>query len=377
LISDYARLLVWPARLSAFHVFHASKSLAEPKVLAGVAILVIYAAVWQMVWKRSAPAGFALLWTGITLAPVLNARWMAANVLTERYLYLPSVGFCWFAAWVGVTLWQHLASKASLKGLVTASGLCVLLTLCAAGAVHAYHRNRVWADDVTLYTRTLASDPDSFVMHLNLGVCFYVQRQPALAEREYKKGLELKPDSVNLLNALGVLYLDQGRYAEAAALFEKAIGLRPLWGDAHFNYARVLETQGDHAGAVAEYRVAVDVAPMNAEAHRFYAESLLRSGDIAQAEAQFETAKELGASWESLRELIDLYLETGRTESAENALRQLLEDFPFDAQGHLTLAGILESSGRIVEAQKEYFAVLAADPQNAEAKAALARIRKF
>jgi hypothetical protein len=50
-------------------------------------------------WRRQRLVSFGLLWFFLNIAPVLNARLLGANVFTERYLYLPSLGFCWIAAW--------------------------------------------------------------------------------------------------------------------------------------------------------------------------------------------------------------------------------------------------------------------------------------
>ena len=102
-IGKYAARLVWPAPLVAFYPFHKSISFLDAWVLLGAAVLIAGAAFSVYQWRRSRMYVFALLWTFLTLAPVLNVHWMAAIVFAERYLYLPSVGFCWLAA--GAILW--------------------------------------------------------------------------------------------------------------------------------------------------------------------------------------------------------------------------------------------------------------------------------
>ncbi len=53
------------------------------------AILLLFA----LLWKRQHLLSFGLIWFFLNIAPVLNSRWLGPNVFTERYLYLPSVGF--------------------------------------------------------------------------------------------------------------------------------------------------------------------------------------------------------------------------------------------------------------------------------------------
>src|SRR5258708_32031549 len=90
LIASYTQLLFCPTRLSAFHTFHASQSLGEPAVLAGIATVFGCLLFLAYFYKKQPQLAFCVVWIGLTLGPVLNVRWMAANVLTERYLYLPS-----------------------------------------------------------------------------------------------------------------------------------------------------------------------------------------------------------------------------------------------------------------------------------------------
>ena len=81
LIGGYIWKLLWPAHLMAFYVFHESNSIRDPRVLGGIAGLVLCAGFFVWLWRHARPMSFALIWMGATLAPVLNARWMPAQVL--------------------------------------------------------------------------------------------------------------------------------------------------------------------------------------------------------------------------------------------------------------------------------------------------------
>jgi len=376
LIAEYTRLLVWPAHLSAFHAFHPSNSLGEPRVLAGIAIFAATIVAILKLQAKSPPAAFATLWIGVLLGPVLNARWMASNVLTERYLYLPSVGFSWLVGWCAVQAWDGLARlRTPLRGL-----RFVVATLIAAaaalGSARTISRNTDWRNDLTLYTRTLETDPDAHVIRSNLGGVYFDLGQAQRAGREWEIALAGKPDNVVTMNALGMLYTQQGRYAKAHAMFQRAIAAKPLWGPAHYNYGLLLQKTGDTSRALDEFRSAVQLSPLDATARRRYGEALLATGKLDEAEAQLKSAVDLEPSLESLQSLAHAYLQAEKHAQAEMVLRRTVKEFPFDSTAHLELARLLEMAQHFNEAKKEYLAGLTTDASNAEAKAAIKRIEQ-
>src|SRR5215469_808996 len=376
LVGEYARLMSWPTRLSAFHVFHASNSLAESRVVWGLGVVVVCGVLALLLQKRSPVASFCIVWAAITLAPVLNARWMAANVLTERYLYLPSVGICWLAGWAAKRIWDWAGAKGQRRTGLRVATVTAGVALLALGTAKTWARNNVWNNDRVLYTETLKTDPDSFVMHMNLGVSYFDTDSKA-SEKEFLRALELRPNSPNALNGLGCVYMEQDRYAEAAATLKRAIAEKPTWTDPHFNYGRLLKKTGRNDAALSEFQKAVEMGPANATARLYLAEELEERGRIGEAEAQYRESIELSpsASLKAQQNLTDLLLKSGRDEEAITMMERMAVDYPFDSTTHLKLARSYEKQGRIREAERDYQRTLETDPANAEAKEALRRLR--
>lgn len=375
LVARYTQLLLWPSKLSAFHVFHASTSIAEGPVLVGLAIVLLTIVMISLCVKKYPDLAFSFVWIGFMLAPVLNSRWMASNVLAERYLYLPSVGFCWISAWCAKRIWETLGKDSTWRLPLKLAFSTALAAIFMLGATKTIARNRDWSDDVTLYTETIRTDPNSYVMHLNLGTAYYERRNFAGAEKEYKQALILKPDSVNVLNALGCLYMELGDADKSNYMFQKAIELKPAWSDPHFNYGRLLQKAGNRAEALAQFRKAVEVGPLNSSARLYFAQALESANDTRSAEEEYRKSLDLSPSPEAAKGLIGILLNSGRMAEAESRMHDLVNKYPYDGEMHLKLGKLLEAQGRKQEALKEYLAAQETDASNPEIKSAIERLR--
>lgn len=372
LVGQYLGKLLWPAQLCAFYVFRRSTSLLDPRVLAGLAALIILGAIFLALWRRARTASFGLLWLFVTLAPVLNPRYLAANVFTERYLYLPSVGFCWLLAWGWVRLWDSSAVRWPRWRNALVGALGLVMALYAARVVT---RNRDWRDDVLLYTRTLAVSPNAYHIRNNLGTVYWDQGKVQAAEREWQEALKLAPRHAIILNNLGLALTKQKRYTEALEYFQRAMRLKPNYTLPHVNLGIAYEEMGEHAKAELQFRAAVALSPLNTEARNKLGKLYFDTGRLAEAEEQFRRSVESKPNWTAYSSLGDIYLRWQNPTRAEQAFRQALALDPFDSHAHFSLGGICAADGRTREAIREYQAGLETDPRNAEAHAALEKLR--
>jgi protein O-mannosyl-transferase len=375
LIGQYAGKLLWPARLGAFYVFHPSTNLLQPHVLAGLAALVALSALF-LVLGRSRDhsvrlAGFGLIWFLATLAPVLNAHWMAANVFAERYLYLPSLGFCWLAGCGLSKLWELTAQHPARRRVfaLACAGLGVL------GALRIVARNREWRNDVTLYTHTLALAPDAYPILNNLGTVYWLDGSVNEAEMVWKRALALAPENAIVLNNLGLVADKKQQYEQATAFFRRAMALKPNYTDPHLDLGITYREMGLPGPAELQLRAAVALSPLSYRARNELGELLLSQGRWGEAEAQFRASVECEPNARADDFLGQLYLRRNAGSQAEHAFEAALTLNAFDSQAHLGLGRLFAAAGRGSEALRQYQAGLEADPRNAEARAALRKLQ--
>lgn len=372
----YVWKMVWPVHLIAYYPFHKSVSLFQPGVLVGVAVLILCVWGFAILWKRSHAISFGMVWFFLNIAPVLNSRWLGPNVFTERYLYLPSVGFCWVLAWGILKIWNPVVGarhgvplQRQRMALIVALGLTGILAF-----VRIVTRNRDWRDDETYYLVTLAAVPEAESLRMNLGAVYWNHMQPDAAEREWKRALVVAPDFAPLLNNLGLVAVRNKRNDQAIAYFQRAMRLRPNYTDAHLNLGLVYESMGNLPEAEAQLRDAAALAPLSVQTRNELGSFYLAAGRLPEAAAQFQASVANipnSGAFDCLAEIAD---RQGRLEAAQTDYRRAIALNDLDFRAHFGLAGIFAATGRTGDAAAEYRAGLRVDPLNHQAQAALARL---
>jgi tetratricopeptide (TPR) repeat protein len=370
LVGQYVAKLFYPYPLLASYVFRKSVALSDPRVLAGIGVSVLAVALFIYLWKRARNYSFAVVWIALTLVPVLNARWMATNVFTERYLYLPSVGFCALLAGGLVYLFRRFAHIGASQW-ISATAVIVLFAL-AAGEIVA--RNRDWHDDFALVSRTLAVEPHASSMRSDLGVMDWNAHRPADAEREWRLALADKPDNAVALSNLGMAMLEKKRYEEAEGYLQQAIALRPRFAAPHIHLAGVYAAEGATARAEAEFRRAVEIYPLSTQARNALGKFYFDAGNLAESKVQYQASVESMPNSEAWDALGDIYLREGTPGKAEEAWRAAVQLSPYDGHAHVSLGNVYFTSGREAEAEKEYRIVFLLDPNNADALRGLRKL---
>jgi Flp pilus assembly protein TadD len=370
LVGRYLGKLLWPVRLSAFYIFHPSTHLLDGAVVAGAGAFVCCAVVFAVLWRHARPATFGFLWLFVALAPVLNPAWLGAYVFTERYLYLPSVGFCLVAGWAGAALWAREKSTFGRTAVLAAA--CVLAALCALRIVT---RIPVWRDDTTLLTRAVAEAPQDYTLHEGLGLAYWIRGNSDAAEREWRAALRLEPKDAQIVYELGIIYAQQRRLDEARVLLESSVEMDPGDSDAHLNLGAVYAETGKTDLAEEQFRAAIALTPLNFNSHNVLGKLYFDSGRLKEAEEQFRESLECEPNLAAYDYLGYVYERRGDSTRAEKAFKAALAFNGADSHAHFNLGLIYAASGRNAEAAGEFQAALAADPGNPEILSALERVR--
>ena len=340
LVGQYLGKLMWPAILHGFYLFQKSTTLWDMRVGLGLLACLISLGVFLILRKRS-PASFGVVWIFLTLAPVLNAKWLGTNVFTERYEYLPSVGFSWVAS---VAVLYLLSTPLLQIPLIRNIVYGAVVGVALLSSYRIITRSPDWRDNLVFYSRTVAAlpnTPDGNELRLNLAVERWKQGDLIGAEKDLRLMLKIEPDRVNALNNIGAILLEEGRVSEALAILSRAVKLNPAFASARANLGVAYMRSDMLEAAEAELHAAITAEPKNERAYLNLAQVYARRGELGPAERAFHHALSLA---------------------------------PGDGSLRLYVASFYEGEGRKSDAVREYRAVLEADPSNSAARTALERL---
>ncbi len=275
-VATYLRLLLLPVGQNLFWDYPLSHSLAEPAVIAaGVLHAALLGLAAWLAWsaRRADPArrlvAFGVCWFYGALS-VESGAVVIVDVIFEHRVYYPSAGFFLAAATAGALAARQLSAR--WPGAPrAAAALAGTLALVLAGATFA--RNRVWADDASLWSDVAEKSPGIPTGHQLAGRALLQAGRLAEAEVALRKAIEVSPYYLGSYEDLSRLYALTGRPGRALhalavaryltfdldgalALWDRALALSPGDADAHYGRALALGSKGKLDEARDELRVA-------------------------------------------------------------------------------------------------------------------------
>ena len=310
---NYLKHLIAPFYLSLIYGTSFVTSAADPKFLVPSALLLGLAIIlWTYRRKIDAQVWVALGLIVAPLLPVLNLKvFHYEYIIQDRYLYLPSIGFCYLVGILILKLWR----KHPPVGIATAT-----IVLIAFGA-STILQNRIWHDSAALWQRAIYYAPSSWSTHYNLGLAYLNLKQDQAAQDQLMEAFRLNQREPNILNNLALSKANLGDREGAIANLREALRLDPRLLEAHNNLGAFLYEQGSFTEAQHEF-------------------SIVLASDPSSTSARFNMARTLGA--------------TGNHEAAIREFQSVLKIDPNDVSARYELAMSYAASGRQQEAIAEF-----------------------
>ena len=320
--------------------------------------LVLFAGLLFIVWKNRHNRWllFAALYYVVSIFFLLKNDTVVKCIVTDRFMYLPSLGICLF---LGVWIEALWAKSGLPQRRALAAGLFLVLVLLAVknrqqqpvwrssmalwnyvirhnsgsavafnnrGALHGQRGDDVRAlndlnqalrlrpdyreafnnraivlsrsgrRDLALadYTASIRLYPDYAETYHNRGVLFFRDKQFGRAKADLTRALQLNPLYDKAYNSRGLVYDALGEDALALDDFNRAIQLNPRWAEVYFNRGSFFVKRSQFAAANKDFDRALDIDPSYSQAYLNKSVSCFGQDDYPQALALARKAKQLG-----------------------------------------------------------------------------------
>lgn len=260
--AQYARLLLWPFQLSWDYSYPQIpiQSIGSVASMLGFLVVSAWLALGVFGSTRKKIWGIGFLLFGITFSVYSHLFLPLAATVAERFLFLPSLGFC-----IALVFGLHELFHKNVKELKY-----LALSVFSILAVKTYFQNKVWLSTYTVVDASVETAPNSAKVHnahgsvlrleslslppqqagireqllnqsidahrlatelypnyaeayFNKGVSESILGKLNEAKESYKQALALSPNNVEGINNLATIYIQQKNYVVAQELLKESI----------------------------------------------------------------------------------------------------------------------------------------------------------
>jgi len=369
-LASYIKMSFFPFNLNADYVVPLAKSPLEGSLILSIAFLVSIFIIFAILTKSRHTFACWMAWFFIMILPVMNIL-PIGNIMAERYLYIPVMGFC---VAKGILIHRITDRTLSTRSIPMRRVVqLTLVTLMIGGyGFSIIWKNGDWRDELTLWTKTIRRSPDSHRAHCNLGNVYMENGLIERAYAEYQTALTINPKNASVHSNLGTVYNKKGLTDKAFTEYQQAIELDSDYAQPHNNLGNIYFNRGDIDKARAEYEEAIRIKPNYAHAHNGLGSVYDALGELDHAFEEFKKSLYYDNHYiHAINNLGVNYAKRGLLNESIAELKKAVSLDTNQAQGHYNLALAYEKAGRTTDAIREYQAVIQLEPNNFNARYAL------
>jgi tetratricopeptide (TPR) repeat protein len=302
----YLRHMFWPSVVVPFYPLYIVSNWKSQEFFGSlIGLIAVSGVLGYLLWRSAGwrNSFICLTWILVPLAPALYLKALAPlELVHDRFLYAPLVGFCIAAALVLRWATAHIEARVHWHVF-----LMVAVALITLLSIETMSQMVWWRNNKTLFTRALT----------------------------------VTPDSTKALVCLAAAYMGEGRIAESVPLLRRALDIDPQDSIALFYMARIEWLHGDDAAAEKSLVKAIRIHPTyDMWVHLSSVELHLNHVDVAEAAArQAVVMNPRGPGAHA--SLGTVLLAKGERVASANEFREELRNFP-ESEG--ALAGLALST---------------------------------
>jgi|GEM_PF-1049084 len=279
--ANYLRLTLIPYPMSFYYGYKCidKTELSKPIALfiLGIVIVLIMLALWRVNKNRLLSTGLLIYF--ITLLPLVNIIAPVSGMMADRYLFIPSIGFCILLAVALCWLAKYSVEKDSIVSFFSLpryfkySALAILVFY--SGVTIA--RNSQWHDYLKLMRHDIrhleasAQAQNLLATHLVQSALLQTNaltRKTLLEEAElhYEKAVNIYSEFFNAQYDLGRVRMMLGKPDKAEKHFLQVIKIDSTFSEPFYQVGLIKAGRGDYREALPYYHKYLKVNPANLDA---------------------------------------------------------------------------------------------------------------
>ncbi len=203
-------------------------------------------------FSKKDPVSFGILFFLIALSIASNLLFPIGTNMSERFVYMPSIGF---AIVVAVLFYRLTEGRVKPKSAALLAGIAILVLLSAK----TFMRNFAWKDNFTLFTTDIQTVPNSAKLRNAVGGELIAQAiKPENAARKNEmlreatqhlsEAAKIHPGYKNAFLLLGNAYNYLQQYEASIQAFEQALRLDSGYSEANNNLGITYREAGKFYG---------------------------------------------------------------------------------------------------------------------------------
>lgn len=291
----YLRTFVFPFVLIPLYALPKPIVLTNPHFgISVVTFIIIVGLLFRARRNRWVVFAFLFYFLSIFFLLRTDIQW-DANIVADRFMYLPSVGFCLlFAVYVARRIVFNPNRVLARPNLLSLGIIVLFLWL----GIKTYLQTSIWRSNRLLWTYVIEKigfNDLAYIAFNNRAVSYLNEDKADLGLDDLNRSIQLNPHFYYLpYYNRGTLYMEKGFYPSALRDLTKAIAIRSWFDNAYNNRALVYEAMGEYNKAVTDLFKCISLNPRNAKCYGNRARLYEKIGNDYLAEKDLKRAAELG-----------------------------------------------------------------------------------
>ncbi|HBR14734.1 MAG TPA: hypothetical protein DD723_04205 [Candidatus Omnitrophica bacterium] len=285
----YLKKFFFPFTL--FPIYNVPRPIAFGQWEYDTAIIVLIVFTYLMIRNRQNKwVRFAFLYYLASIFLILRMKVeIHASTVADRFMYLPSVGFCLLIGYFLDERLNHFRKKILWKYAVMVSATIILFCFFA---LKTHTQSKIWKDSLTLWDFVVKTVPTS-TAHNNRGQIYLETNQYDLALKDFNTAIEFLPEHHHAYYNKGLIYQNQEKYEMALEAYDTALKNKPDYSKAYHNKSYVCLKLKKYDLAIESATKGLALKPSSASMYANRAIGYLKLGRYDEALRDAQKSKEL------------------------------------------------------------------------------------